>query len=68
MSAIQRQPNFPGAQRIRMSSLAMAGRIDEARRACDAVLQADPALRISNIKTAPFRRLKDVEKLSRRGE
>lgn len=62
--AIQRQPNFPGAYRIRMSSLAMAGRIDEARRARDAVLQADPALRISNIKTAPFRRLKDVEKLS----
>jgi len=62
-SAIQRQPNFPGAQRIRMSSLAMAGRIAEARRACDAVLQTDPAVRISGIKSAPFRRLEDVEKL-----
>ena len=62
-SAIQRQPNFPGAQRILMSSLAMAGRIAEARRACDAVLQTDPALRISGIKRAPFRRLEDVEKL-----
>ncbi len=62
-SAIQRQPNFPGAQRIRMSSLAMAGRIAEARRACDAVLQTDAALRISGIKSTPFRRLEDVEKL-----
>jgi TolB-like protein/Tfp pilus assembly protein PilF len=62
--AIQRQPNFPGAQRIRMSSLAMAGSVDEARRACEAVLHADPALRVSSIKTAPFRRLKDVEILS----
>ena len=62
-SAIQRQPNFPVAQRILMSSMAMAGRIAEARRACDAVLQTDPALRISGIKSAPFRRLEDVEKL-----
>jgi TolB-like protein/tetratricopeptide (TPR) repeat protein len=61
--AIQRQPNFPGAQRISMSSLAMAGRIAEARRACEAVLQADPALRISGIKSAPFRRCEDVERL-----
>jgi tetratricopeptide (TPR) repeat protein len=62
-SAIQRQPNFPGAQRILMANLAMAGRIAEARRACDAVLQTDAALRISGIKSAPFRRLEDVEKL-----
>jgi len=62
-SAIQRQPNFPGAQRILMANLAMAGRIAEARRACDAVLQTDAALRISGIKSTPFRRLEDVEKL-----
>jgi TolB-like protein/tetratricopeptide (TPR) repeat protein len=62
-SAIQRQPNFPGAQRILMANLAMAGRIAEARRACDAVLQTGPALRISGIKSLPFRRLEDVEKL-----
>jgi TolB-like protein len=62
-SAIQRQPNFPGAQRILMSSLAMAGRIADARRACDAVLQTDPTLRISGIKSTPLRRLEDVEKL-----
>lgn len=63
-SAIQRQPNFPGAQRIRMSSLAMTGRIAEARRACGAILQSDPTLRISSIKSAPFRRAEEVEKLS----
>jgi tetratricopeptide (TPR) repeat protein len=48
-SAIQRQPNLPGAQRILMSNLAMAGRIAEARRACDAILQAE-ADRIQNTK------------------
>ena len=62
--AIQRQPNFPGAQRILMANLAMVGRIAEAHRACDAVLQTDAALRISVIKLTPFRRLEDVEKLS----
>jgi hypothetical protein len=46
-----------------MASLAMTGRIAEARRACDVVLQTDAALRISGIKSTPFRRLEDVEKL-----
>lgn len=63
-SAIQRQPSFPGAQRVRMSSLALAGRIAEARGACDAVLQADPVLRVCDIKKTPFRRPADMDKLS----
>jgi TolB-like protein len=63
-SAIQRQPNFPGAQRILMSSLAMAGRIAEARRACDVILQVDPLFCISGFKNKmAFRRLEDIEKL-----
>ena len=63
-SAIQRQPNFPGARRMAMASLAMAGRIGEARRACDAVLKAEPTLSISGIQDkTPFRRREDVEKL-----
>ena len=41
--ATQRQPNFPGSQRMVMASLAMVGRVAEAHRACDALLQADPA-------------------------
>jgi TolB-like protein len=63
-NAIRRRPNFPGAQRIRMAGLAMAGRIDEARRAREEILQADPALRIASIKNIPLRRLQDVERLS----
>ena len=63
-SAIQRQPNFPGAQRMVMASLAMTGRIAEARRACDAVLQAEPTLSISGIQNrTPLRRREDIEKL-----
>lgn len=42
----------------------MTGRIAEARRACGAILQSDPTLRISSIKSAPFRRAEEVEKLS----
>ena len=64
ISAVQRQPNFLGAQRMVMASLAMAGRIEEARRACVAVLQAEPTLSISGIQNrTPFRRREDVEKL-----
>jgi adenylate cyclase len=62
-NAIQRQPNFPGAQRISMANLAMVGRIADARRACDAILRTDTALRLSGIKATPFRRLEDVERL-----
>jgi TolB-like protein len=63
-SAFQHQSNFPGAQRMVMASLAMGGRVAEARRACDAVLQTDATLRISGIKSkTPFRRLEDIEKL-----
>ena len=62
-SAIQHQPNFPGAQRIVMANLAMAGRIAEARRACNGMLQADPTFRISSIRAIPFRRPEDIEKL-----
>jgi hypothetical protein len=62
-SAIQRQPNFSGAQRILMSNLAMAGRIAEARRACDAILQADSLFCISGFKNKMvFRRLEDIER------
>jgi TolB-like protein len=63
--AIQRQSNYPGAQRTLMANLAMSGRIAEARRACDALLETDPTFCISDIaKRTPFRRLEDIEKLS----
>jgi len=60
--AIQSQPNFPGGLRARMAGLAMTGRIDEARRACDAVQKADPNFRISDVRHR-FRRSEDVERL-----
>ena len=64
-SAIQRQPNFLGARRILMANLAMAGRIAEARRACDAMLHTDAALRISGIKAHIISSAReDVERLS----
>jgi TolB-like protein/class 3 adenylate cyclase len=63
-NAIQSQPNFPGGQRTLMANLAMAGRVDESRRTCEALLKVDPALRISDIKNrTPFRRSEDVENL-----
>jgi TolB-like protein/class 3 adenylate cyclase len=65
-SAIQSRSNFPGAHRMVMANLAMAGRIAEARRACDVVLIADPTFRISEItKRTPLRRAEDVEKLGK---
>jgi TolB-like protein len=64
-SAIQRQSNYPGAQRTLMANLAMSGRIAEARRACDALLENDPTFCISDIaRRTPFRRFEDIEKLS----
>lgn len=55
---------FSGAQRAVIAGLAIAGRILEARRACDAYLQADPLFCISGFKNKTvFRRLEDIEKL-----
>jgi adenylate cyclase len=63
--AINRQPNFMGAQRMVMASLAMAGRIAEAREACRDLLLAEGTRCISEVKNRiPFRRLQDVEKLA----
>ena len=62
--AIQSQQNFPGAQRCLMASLAMMGRIGEARQICDAVLKIDPTFCISGITLrTPFRRSEDVKRL-----
>jgi TolB-like protein len=62
--AVQNRPNFLGAQRMVMASLAMSGRIEEARRSCAAVMQADPTVSISSIRNrTPLCRSEDVEKL-----
>lgn len=63
--ASHRQPNYPSARRMIMASLAMTGHTVEACRACDAALQIDPSLRISDIQgRTPFRRREDIEKLA----
>ena len=62
--AIQRQPNFPGAQRTLLANLAMLGRIADARKICAALLKSDPTFRISEItKRTPIRRPEHLEKL-----
>jgi tetratricopeptide (TPR) repeat protein len=60
--AIQSQPNFPGGHRVKLASLAMMGRTDEARRIRDAVMKVDPLFRISDLVNR-FRRFEDVERL-----
>jgi hypothetical protein len=47
------------------ASLAMTGRIAEARLNCDLLLQADATYCISSFKDkTPFQRLEDIEKLA----
>lgn len=63
-SALRQRPNFPGARRMAMASLAMAGRVAEASQARDAAMLIDPNFRISDIMgRLPFRRPEDIEKL-----
>ena len=63
-STLQRQPNHQAAQRMVVASLAMSGRIAEARQACDEALEADPIFCISGIKDrTPFQKPEDIEKL-----
>ena len=62
--AIESQGNFPGAHRALIASLAMNGRVAEARQVCAEYLKADPTYRISQIpKMTPYRPTEYVEKL-----
>lgn len=60
-SALRQRPNFPGARRVAIAGLVMAGRIAEANEARAAVMLIDPSFRISDRR--PFRRPEDMEKL-----
>jgi adenylate cyclase len=62
-SAVLQQPNLVGAQFILAACHAMSGRVEEARVVCARVMQLDPALRISKIKTK-YRRAEDIERLA----
>jgi tetratricopeptide (TPR) repeat protein len=62
---VRQQANYLAAQRLMMACHAMAGAIDEARRACAVAMRIDPTQRISvSNARAPFRRPQDVEKLT----
>lgn len=63
--ALRQQPHFLGANRAGMASLAMSGRIEEARQACAQALRLDPTQRVSNIpERIPLRRPDDVAQLA----
>jgi TolB-like protein len=64
-TAIGQQPRFLGAWSILAASHAMAGRIDEAKVACARLMQLNPALRVSSIKSrGPFRGTPGAERLT----
>jgi adenylate cyclase len=62
-SAVLQQPNYFSAQLIMMACHAMSGRVKEARVVCARVMQLNPALRISKIKSK-YRRAEDIERLT----
>jgi len=63
--AVQQQPNYLGANRAKTASLAVSGRVEEARQACAQALRLDPTQRISNItERMPLRRPEDILRLT----
>ena len=64
-SAIRELPSYLPAVSITAASHALAGRMEEARRAMEHLRQLDPALRVSNLKDwVPIRRAEDLAKWS----
>ena len=63
--ALQDNPDFQPALRQAAASNAMAGRLEQARKAMARLRQLNPALRISNLKNVlpPFRRAEDLSRL-----
>jgi TolB-like protein len=62
--ALRDEPNFQPALRISAVSNALAGRMDEARRAMASLRYLNPALRISNLKeiSSTYRRAEDFSR------
>jgi adenylate cyclase len=62
-SSYREQPNWVPATRFAVASLALAGRLDEAKTAMARLRRLDPDLRISNLhKLLPYRRPEDFER------
>jgi adenylate cyclase len=57
---LRERPNSAGAARCAAASNALAGRLDQARKAIARVLQIDPTFRISDLRHWPFRRPEDL--------
>lgn len=62
MIAVRQHPNHLTARRIVVASLAVSGRVEEAREACTRLLQLDPTQRIS--RRPPYRRPEDIKRLA----
>jgi tetratricopeptide (TPR) repeat protein len=62
-SAVLQQPNWIEAQFILAACHAMSGRVEDARVVCARVMQLNPALRISKIRSK-YRRAEDIERLT----
>jgi TolB-like protein len=55
------RPNYPGALRVAAASNALAGRLQQARKAIGCLREVDPALRVSSLRdVAPLRRPEDL--------
>jgi tetratricopeptide (TPR) repeat protein len=53
--ALRARQGYPGALRVAAASNALAGRLEEARRAIGRLRQLEPALRISNLRSPSLR-------------
>ena len=60
--ALRDRPDFVDALRIGAASCALAGRLEQARKALARLRQLDPALRVSNlgVTLGPYRRPEDI--------
>jgi len=64
-TALRERPNSQPALRVAAASHALAGRLEEAKKAMAHMREIDPALRISNLKDlAPWRRPEDFARLA----
>ena len=63
-AAVLQASNFAPAHRIAAACYAMAGRMEEAKKACELLLKLDPSLRVSGVyERSPYRRPEHLKKL-----
>jgi adenylate cyclase len=63
--ALREQPNYAAALRVSVVSHALAGRLNEAKKAAERLRQVDPAFTCSSLcQRMPFRRAEDIARFS----